>query len=542
MQKIMKRINNFSTIIVFLFIFSAVQSQDFNATKYYERCLRYEARGNFEIAEESCLNAIELSNTEFPEANLALARIYLKMHKPSKSEQFLKLAPSADSNAEIAILSAQIALARGNENQAESYLSKAKVLLESNANNEQKAQLNFLSAQIAESKGKFREAIDFYKDAVEKDALNKSYNLKLGELLYRVGRIDEAKNLLSSYQKLSNNTKDPDVLSLLARLFWVKGDLKTAAEKLEAAVSWRGSNNNSQQTKDLATLALIYYGSFNTKAGTAALKEASRYDSPFFNILLNKLLWLVLLIAILSLHLWGESKIVSKTTLEYVQTPEPWTMQNFYSILFLSVIGAFVAMGVFSFFRYHNILAILTPIQMVDTKAVFYIVFTLISLSLMLLRIQKNGWDASEVFLTPNTNYQEGFLWGLLALGITIAYLMFIPEYLNFEGFYLNFAQITPLLLGAAVLLPLTEFFFRAFAFPAMEKRYSARLAVILTALVSALVLTNPLILVLVLGLLLSFSFSKSKNALTPTIALLVLHLGIIACLAFIPSLRHFFI
>ncbi len=542
MQKLLKRINNISTILIFLFIFTAVQSQNFSATKSFERCLRYEARGNLEIAEESCLNAIELSDTEYPEANLALARIYLKMDEPNKSEQFLKLAPSADGNSEIAILSAKIALARGNENQAEHYLSKAKVLLESNANNEQRAQLNFLSARIAESKGKFANAINFYKDAIEKDPLNKSYNLSLGNLLYREGRIDDAKALLSTYQKLSNNTKDPDILSLVARLFWVKGDLKTAAEKLEAAVSWRGSNNNNQQTKDLATLALIYYGQGNTKAGTAALREASRYDSPFLNILLNKLLWLVLLIVILSLHLWGESKIISKTTLEYAQTPEPWTMQNFYSILFLSVIGAFVIMGIFSFFRYHNLLAILTPLQMVDTKAVFYIVFTLISLSLMLLRIQKNGWDASEVFLAPNTNYQAGFLWGLIALGITIAYLMFIPEYLNFEGFYLNFAQITPLLLGAAVLLPLSEFFFRAFAFPAMEKRYSTRLAIVLTALVSALVLTNPLILVLVLGLLLSFSFSRTKNALTPTIALLVLHLGIIACLVFIPGLRHFFI
>ena len=530
------------SFFILLFSHNTVLSQDLSATKYFERCLRWEARGSLQIAEENCLNALELSETEFPEANLALARIYLKQDKPGESERYLEHAPSAGSNPEIAILSAQIALARKDESSAEQFLEQAKVLLESNANNEQKAQLNYLSGQIAESKGNFGKAIDYYKDAVGKDPLNKTYNMKLAGLLYRIAKIDDAKKYLLEFQKLSGNSRDPDVLSLLARLQWVKGDLKTAAKNMEAAISYRGSGNSSQQSKDLATLALIYYGKADTKAGTAALKEATRHDSPFFNFLLGKLAWLVLLVITLSLHLWGESKIISKTTLEYVQSPEPWTMQHFYSILFLSLIAAFIATGLFSFFRYHNLLAIATPIQMIDTKAVFFIVFTLVSLSLMLLRIQKNGWDAAEVFLAADSNYLTGIFLGLVALAATIAFFIYAPDYLKLEGFYLDFAQITPLLIGAAVLLPLSEFFFRAFAFPAIERRYNGSLALTLTALVSALVMSSPLILVLGLGLLLSYTYRKSKNALTPTIIMLVLHLGIMLSLVFMPAIRQFFI
>ncbi len=526
--------------ILSVFFITIAQSQTFSPNTYYENCLRFEALGNLEIAEENCLNALEIQS-DFPESNLALARIYFEMGDASQSERRLALVPDTMISPEISILGAEIALARGNLSKAEQSLNQAKILLAEKYDNEQKSQLYSLSAKISEAKGEYKTALEDYGNAILNSPLNKDYRLGMAKLQFKLGLLDDAKQQLETYQEYNNDYRDPDILALIGRIKWAQGNLKEASTYLEKAVTMRGSSDTKLQSEDLATLAYIYYGQGNTRAGNLTLKDASRYNSPFLKLVVNKLIWLALLILTLGIHLWGESKIVSKTSLEYVEKPEPWTMQNFYSILFSSIVIAFIAMMAFSFFRYHNLLAILTPIQLVDTRAVFFIIFSLVTLALMIKRLQKNSWDISDVLIQSADKAPQGIIWGIVLLIITLAYLIYSPQYLGTENFYLNLTHLTPLLIAAAILLPINELFFRTFAITALKKRYGTKTAIIIASLVFALFLGNPLALVVLIGLILSIAYNKTNVGLIPTIALLTLHLGLILAVAFVPRLSHLF-
>ncbi len=526
--------------IISALVFTIAQSQTFNPNTYYENCLRFEALGNLEIAEENCLNALEIQS-EYPESNLALARIYFKMGNTSQSERRLALVPDNMVSPEILILAAEIALAKGNFSKAEQSLNQAKILLEKNYDNEQKSILFFLSAKISEAKGEYKASLKSYANAILNNPLEKDFRLSLAKLQYKLGLLNDASQQLEKYQEYSNDNRDPDILALMGRIKWAQGDLKNASTFLEKAVTMRGSNDTKLQSDDLATLAYIYYGQGNTRAGNLTLKDASRYNSPFLSLMVNKLIWLALLIFTLGLHLWGESKIVSKTSLEYIEKPMPWTMQNFYSILFSSIFSGFLAMMAFSFLRYHNLLAIITPIQLVDTRAVFFIIFTLVSLGLMIKRLHDNSWDISDVLIQSSNQASQGIIWGIVLLLISLLYLIYSPQYLGMEKFYLNLSHLTPLLIAAAILLPINELFFRVFAITALKNRYGIKLAIIISSLVFALFLGNPLFLVVIIGLILSIIYNKTKVGLIPTIAVLTLHLGLILAVAFIPRLSHLF-
>ncbi len=52
--------------------------QAFDANRYYQQCLRFEAGGDLGIAKESCTNAIR-ANPDFTEAKLTLARVELAL-------------------------------------------------------------------------------------------------------------------------------------------------------------------------------------------------------------------------------------------------------------------------------------------------------------------------------------------------------------------------------------------------------------------------------------------------------------------------------
>lgn len=536
--------SSFVALIALLGILAAtgqVGAQAFNPDAYYQSCLRSEASGNLEGARQNCLNALEL-RPEFAAASLALARIELAMGNTASAETRLNDISKTLQTAEVDLLSAEVALIGERYTEAEDALARAARRLEENPNSQLGGRLNSVQGQLQERQSHFQAALESYREAVNLDSLNAGYRLDLARLLYNLGSLEGAEAELNAYQELSGDVRDPEVLSLLGHVKWAQGRFSEAINNLETAVNRRGSQGGEAQTRDLTALSIIYYGQGNTRAGGLALRAVLRRGTSLLHLLGTNLAWILLLVAVLAIHLWGESHIAGRTSLEVVETPEMWRMGHIYSILFLALLGALVLTLVFSLLRYNNYLALFTPFQKTDTRAVYILGLTVILSILTVWRVRQNGWDPGEQLLGSAEETPLGFVTGLGLLAATFAYLYFTAGIAWLGDFYLNFARLTPLLIGAAILLPLNELFFRSFIIPALSRRYDPTLAILISGGVFALVLGTPTLLLLVFGLVLAEVFRRTNSGVNPLLAQLVLHIGLIIGVAFVPWVRGLFL
>ena len=252
--------------------------------------------------------------------------------------------------------------------------------------------------------------------------------------------------------------------------------------------------------------------------------------------------WAILLVLGAGIHLWGESQIMGKDGLEAVEHPEMWHIGQLYTVFFFALITSLVIALIFSLLRYNNYLAFLTPIQNVEVHAVFLLSFSMIVTGMSFWRAQKNGWDMLEKLIGSSQSIATGFIGGIVLLAGSIAYLNYLPDSGWFGEFYLNFYRFTPLVLAAAIVLPFSQIFFSSFVIPALERRYTLPIAVIISATLFSLVLTQPLLFLLAAGLLTAEIFRRTQAGINPIVMHLVLNIGLILGAAFIPFVKNLFL
>jgi tetratricopeptide (TPR) repeat protein len=519
------------------------QAQRTNPAAYYQQCLKFEAGNDLTTAAQNCRNALEL-DPRYNDAKIALARILVAQGDLGEARTQLS---GLGSNPEVSLLLADIALQNSQLDEAAGHIRTAQGLLAEAANAPLEARAYFLRGKLEEIRSDFSSALDDYRNAATLDALNLNYRLALANLLFNLGNLDVARSELELYQQLvqgqdPNLARNPKLLSQLGRVKWAQGNLSAAATDLETAVVQRGSRDSLNQAQDLKTLAFIYYGLGDTRKANLAMQDALGRGTSWLSFLGLSVPWLLVLVAVLALHLWGESRISSKTSMEVIESPQLWSVGHVYTSLLLSLGVALIAAFAFSILRYNNFLAMATPWQTNEVRAVFVLVLTLMLASTAVWRATRNGWDPVERLIGSIDQSPVGILSGVVLLVAALSYMAFAPRFGLDGSYYLNLAKLTPLIIAAAILLPLSELYFRAFVMPPLIKRYDRSLAFFIAAALSALSFASPLFLLIAVGLLLSEVFRRTNSGVNPLIAQLVLNFGLIMAVQFVPWVHGLFL
>ena len=515
-------------------------AQGFDETRYFNQCQLFEARGDLETARQFCLNALQV-RPDFAEAELVLARIELGLGEPTSAENRLRRVRNRIDTAEPLVLLAQAALDNERPGEAEGFLQEAQRRLATEANLELEARVAVLSGQIMQSQGRYDAALAEYARAIEIDPLNVDYRLLDANLRLRLRDADNAARHLSSYIQLTGNDRDPEVRSLLGRALWAQGNLSAASGHLATAHQLRGARNVDAQAADLRGLALISYAEGDFDGGGLALRESFRRENFTSALGGNTLLWVLLLLLLVALHLIGESRISASSSLEVVEGPQPWSVGQIYGTLITALLVALLVTVLYGLISFENVLALLTPGTGGDATALFFLTFAVMLALLSWRRVQMNGHDAFEELLGDARTVPYGIGWGLLFLGVTVAYMHYRPGGEALGGFYLDFLQATPLVVAAAILIPLAELFFRPFMLAPLKQRYTATIATVLSGSLYALAFGVPILLLLPFGLVLADAWGRRRSGWEPMMAQLTLHIGLLIAVAASPWVRSLF-
>ncbi len=507
-------------LLIFLLfnLFHTVAAQGgFNANTYYQQCLRFEASGDLETARQSCANALNI-RPEYEAATLTLARIEVNLGRLGEAKSRLLALPGK--SAEASLLLAEIALGESDLNKASTYLQTAQQSPLAQTGQRLEARGRFLSGQLAAAQRRPEEALAHFERAVEAAPSEVAYRLELARLQLERG------NAAAAVQTLRASDQNADTLSLLAQAQWIEGDLALAARNFEAAVSARGFMDSGKAGRDLRNLVLVYYGQGDLQRGELALRTALRRGELRETLLERSLVWLVGFVLLLALHLMGESRVEQTSSLEPTQHPEPWTVGQMYRVLFAALLGALSTALLYGYIRYQNLLAMLTPLQSDELRALFLAALALFLAGLSIWRVKVNGWQPVKTLLgSPSQAFLGVMLGGALLAG-TLGFRAYASQPL-WTGFYALNTPLTPALI-AVLTLPLAELFFRSFAIPSLERRYTPFYGVAISSTLYALVLGTPLLLLFIIGVVLGVVYWRTKSGFTPLLAQLTFNLGLL--------------
>ena len=529
-------------------LLSPVSAQP-GASVYYQQCLRFEALGDLQTARQSCLNALEL-NASSVDTKLALARLELALGNAAAAETHLNEILAQTLSAEPHVLLAEAALAEGRTEAAAGFLNAARERLSQNPNSALEGRFYFVEGKLAAARGDYGAARRAYQSANAAEPLDRRYPLALAELLFELGDTAGARREIETYQTFSSSARDPQnasardpaLLSLLGRVKWAQSDLSGAVSDLETAVALRGSENADAQVEDLRALALVYYGQGDVRAGGLALRAALRRGTLLLDVLNRLSLWAFLLVGLLALHLLGESRVVKSTLPPDPDPPKTWTLTQVYAVLGVALVLSLSVAFVYGVLRYENYLAFLTPLQSGDLRALFFACFGAFLFLFTVLRTVRNGLDPVATLLGDADKVATGAFIGLGLVVVTLLYLGYSKDFLGKGVFYLDFSRLTPTLVAAAVLVPLSEVFFRAFAQPPLQERYPRHYGVLVSGTLFALVFASPALLLLAIGFALAAFFHRTGSGLAPLVASLVFHLGLVVGVALLPWVRQLFV
>ncbi len=519
----------------------AAAAQGFDADRYLAQCLRFEAGTDYTSAREACRNALQIDD-ERQDVQLALARIEVELGELGAAESRLRDLNGRFGGAEPALLLARIALEEERLLDAEARLAEARARLDEAPDRSLAARHAYLSGRVDEARGRVQEALDAYGEAISGDGLEVDYRLADARLRFRLGDAAGARTQLEAYQALSGDARDPRVRSLLGRALWAEGDLEAAGGQLENALALWTNRETAQQASDLRTLGFVYLGQGDLGRGTLALREASRRGNQVALLGGNALLWLLVLLGLLVVHLLAESRIESRSSLEVVEGPQLWSVGSVYGVLLLAAAAALAAGVGVGVLLYDNLLAVVTPHQAGETRALMAMVFALVALLLTVRTVRAAGWRTGPRLLGAGDTWAAGVLAGLALLAVTLAYLALRPDSPFFSDAWIDLSRVTPGLVGAIVLLPLAELVFRPFAYDALEHRYERNSATLIAAGLSTLVLTTPVLLLLPFGLVLTELYRRTRSGTLPLVAQLTLHVGLVVATVVSPWARGLFL
>jgi len=522
-----------------LFAASPVRAQSFDENRYYQQCLRFEAGGDLETARQACLNALQV-RPDFADAELALARIELGLGEFTSAESRLRRVQNRIDTAEPLVLLAEAALAGDRPGDAEAQLQAAEALLARQGNLELEGRVSFLRGRIMQSQGRYLEALDSYEAAILGNPLDARYRLADANLRLRLGEAASAEQQLQSYLTLTGDDRNPDVRSLLGRAQWAQGELEAANGNIATAHQLRGARNVDAQARDLRALALIAYATGDVSGGGLALRESLKRENLTSLVRGNTLIWLLLLLFLVGAHLIGESRIASSSTLEVVEGPRDWSVGQVYGTLIAGLLVALLVTVLYGLFRHDNPLALFTPALGGEMRTLFYLSLGAALALLAWRRVQVNGFDALEKLLGNARYAGNGVVWGLLFLAATLAYLHYLGDG-ALGGFYLDLVRVSPLVVAAAILVPLAEIFFRPFALAPLTRRYDGTIGTVVSAALYSLTFGAPLLLLLPMGLVLADAYRRRRCGWEVLVAQLTLHLGLLAAALLSPWVRSLF-
>ena len=212
--------------------------------------------------------------------------------------------------------------------------------------------------------------------------------------------------------------------------------------------------------------------------------------------------------------------------MEPTQHPEPWTVGQVYRVLFVAFIAALSLVILYGYIRYENLLALLTPLQSAEMRALFLAALALLLAGLSLWRVTVNGWQPAKTLLGPPSQALLGVGLGALLLAGTFGFQAYAAGAL-WDGLYPANVPLFPALI-AVLALPFAELFFRAFAIPSLERRYTPFYGVAISSVLYALVLGTPLLLLFIVGTVLGVVYWHTKSGFTPLLAQLTFNVGLL--------------
>lgn len=341
-----------------------------------------------------------------------------------------------------------------------------------------------------------------------------------------------------------------DLLAQQGYTEWAKGEGQKAILTLEKSLDLAAQNPRTlspeQRVRALTALSMAYYGAGEFGEGNLVLQQLGENYNLLGHLLEFFIPFLLPLLLLLLLHLFGESRIEPLTTLEFDEGQRPWTVSSVYRILLVSLLGGLVMSMVYGSALYSNLLALWTPLQRNEALPIFYFTFAMLVFALTWQSLRSQGWKPNTLLFAPYLpqNLSLGILTGIAWAFVSVLYANLtrsLPQPWN--GYFLPLELPSFWLIFALLALPLTEPFWRAYAFTPLEKRYERPIAVGILVCLYGLIFGVPLPLMLLEGaLLMGLTLYKRNNSSTPAMVMrftLYISLGVVAFL--LPAVRVWF-
>ena len=341
-----------------------------------------------------------------------------------------------------------------------------------------------------------------------------------------------------------------DLLAQQGYTEWAKGEGQKAILTLEKSLDLAAQNPRTlspeQRVRALTALSMAYYGAGEFGEGNLVLQQLGENYNLLGHLLEFFIPFLLPLLLLLLLHLFGESRIEPLSTLEFDEGQRPWTVSSVYRILLVSLLGGLVMSMVYGSALYSNLLALWTPLQRNEALPIFYFTFAMLVFALTWQNLRSQGWKPNTLLFAPYLpqNLSLGILTGIAWAFVSVLYANLtrsLPQPWN--GYFLPLELPSFWLIFALLALPLTEPFWRAYAFTPLEKRYERPIAVGILVCLYGLIFGVPLPLMLLEGaLLMGLTLYKRNNSSTPAMVMrftLYISLGVVAFL--LPAVRVWF-
>jgi len=436
---------------------------------YYEQCRSLYQEQVLDGARAACELAL-VADPEYVPALKLLTRIRLEEGQLEEAYELLeRLKERAPGDPTTAVLEARYLLAKGRAGEALERVAHAPG-----------AEAVWLKGRALERLGRFDEALAAYREAALLGY--REARLDAVRLLERLGKPEEALEELG-------RVDDPELLLVEGRLLWSAGRLPEAAAVLERALLELPSTDPGYD-EALSILAAVYYGMGDVERGRLTLTQLSSRVNLLGAFLRASWLWLLGLVALVGLHLYGESRIEPISTLE-LRGDNTWGMGRLYGAVLLAWLLAAAVAAWLGWYLYQNWLAAFTPVQRDVVRPVFYLALALFLGLAGWSALRREDDSAPSVLGRPESRV-EGFWVGLVLLVLLVGYAWLARALPVLNPFPFN-----PLLpLGALALasVGLAEPMLRLRAYDAYRVRYGGSLAPAFAVLLGGLVWFSPVV------------------------------------------------
>jgi len=456
--------------VIWAFFTIAIAQFNPGPAEYYSQCRTLYAKHVLAGASSACELSL-VANRDYVPALKLLARIYLDQERVDEAGELIdRLSKLAPDDLETRTLSARYLFAKGRYREA---LEMSRHVPGGEA--------SLVRGRALEKLGRFKEALAAYREAA-------LLGLKAGHV-YAARLLERMHRPRAALEEIGD-LDDPEIAPLKGRLLLSAGRLPEAAATLEAALK-ELPNDSELYTEALRTLAFTYYGLGDINKGNQVLGQLGGSSDLTGGILRIIWLWLLGLVVLIAMHLYGESRIEPISTME-VREDYTWGVGRLYAVFALSwLVGGAVAL-LAGWWLYHNLLAAFTPVQADLVRPLFYLSVAAVMALAAMAVLRRTPEDVPPP-LGRRENWIEGLWVGVLLVLLVIGF-----AWLRLRLPWLHRLPFNPLLLSGALAIAgmaLAEPLLRVVAPNVFRVRYGNGMAPFFTVLASGLVWLSPVAL-----------------------------------------------